>query len=145
MYYQYAKRSRGGIILDVRTIRLENLQRLVTEAGGQKALAQSTGVSAAYICQVLSDKVARNVGHSLARRLEQGMKKPFGWMDTNRDPPDEWDTYSDRLHEADFSPYGSGLENSDRDGWIDRARMPTSETIICQDGEQAAGDPPSWR
>lgn len=67
--------------MDIRTIRHLNLLRLVREAGGQKPLAERTGVSAAYVCQVLSRKVNRNVGHSLARRLEAGMRKPYGWMD----------------------------------------------------------------
>jgi len=67
--------------MDIRTIRHHNLLRLVREAGGQKRLALRAGVSAAYLSQVLSRKVNRHVGHSLARRLEAGMAKPYGWMD----------------------------------------------------------------
>jgi transcriptional regulator with XRE-family HTH domain len=72
--------------MDVRTIRHHNLLRLVREAGGQKRLAERTGVSAAYVSQVLSRKVNRHVGHSMARRLEEGMDKPYGWMDVLSDP-----------------------------------------------------------
>jgi hypothetical protein len=67
--------------MDIRVIRRHNLLHLVREAGGQKRLAERTGVSAAYLSQVLSRKVNRHVGHSLARRLESGMEKPYGWMD----------------------------------------------------------------
>jgi transcriptional regulator with XRE-family HTH domain len=67
--------------MDIRTIRHHNLMCLVREAGGQKRLAARSGVSAAYLSQVLSRKVNRHVGHSLARRLEAGMEKPYGWMD----------------------------------------------------------------
>jgi transcriptional regulator with XRE-family HTH domain len=67
--------------MDIRSIRHDNLLRLVREAGGQKRLAARSGVSAAYLSQVLSRKVNRHVGHSLARRLEAGMDKPYGWMD----------------------------------------------------------------
>lgn len=67
--------------MDVRTIRRHNLERLIREAGGQRHLARRTGVSAAYLSQVLSERVNRNVGHNLARRLEAGMHKPYGWMD----------------------------------------------------------------
>ncbi len=67
--------------MDIRGIRRNNLARLIAEAGGQKALADRSGVSAAYLSQVLSARVPRNVGHNLARRLERGMAKPYGWMD----------------------------------------------------------------
>lgn len=70
--------------LDIREIRHQNLTRLVAEAGGQKALAERCGLSAAYICQMLSEKVNRHVGHNAARRLEKGMGKPYGWMDVSR-------------------------------------------------------------
>lgn len=76
--------------LDIREIRQKNLMALVAEAGGQKALATRCGLSAAYICQILSERVNRHVGHNAARRLETGMGKPYGWMDV--------------LHT--FSPYG---------------------------------------
>ncbi len=82
--------------MDVRGIRRNNLARLIAEAGGQKALAARAGVSAAYLSQVLSERVRRNVGHNLARRLEEGMSKPYGWMDV-LDPAG----VSDRVCEVD--------------------------------------------
>lgn len=74
--------------MDIRKIRHRNLLHLVAEAGGQKMLAARCGLSAAYICQLLSDKVNRHVGHHAARKLEEGMGKPYGWMDVLRPEPD---------------------------------------------------------
>lgn len=92
--------------MDIRTIRHLNLLRLVREAGGQKRLAERAGVSAAYLSQVLSRKVNRHVGHSLARRLEAGTDKPYGWMDVLADPEP---AAGGALREADGkAPYGRG-------------------------------------
>lgn len=85
--------------MDIRTIRHDNLLRLVREAGGQKRLAARSGVSAAYLSQVLSRKVNRHVGHSLARRLEAGMDKPYGWMDVR--PPGSVSAPAGSLREVD--------------------------------------------
>lgn len=92
--------------MDIRTIRHHNLSRLVREAGGQKRLAARSGVSAAYISQVLSHKVDRHVGHSLARRLEAGMDKPYGWMDVL--PPGSVAAPAGSLREVDDPALGYG-------------------------------------
>jgi transcriptional regulator with XRE-family HTH domain len=102
--------------MDIRTIRHLNLLRLVREAGGQKPLAERAGVSAAYLSQVLSRKVNRHVGHSLARRLEAGTAKPYGWMDVlaDREP-----AAGGAVREVDgAAPYGRGRPNGAR-----RARL----------------------
>lgn len=100
--------------MDIRKIRRRNLLRMVEEAGGQKRLAERTGVSAAYLCQVLSARVNRNVGHNLARRLEKGMGKPYGWMDVLS--RSEWDAIRrDRVREADLEKgYGRGRKHAAR-------------------------------
>jgi len=98
--------------MDIRTIRHLNLLRLVREAGGQKRLAERAGVSAAYLSQVLSRKVNRHVGHSLARRLETGTDKPYGWMDVLADPEP---AAGGALREVDGNaPYGHGRANGAR-------------------------------
>lgn len=100
--------------MDIREIRNRNLLRLIKEAGGQKRLAELTGVSAAYLCQVLSVRVNRNVGHNLARRLEQGMGRPYGWMDVL--PRSERVSFRrNQVREAGAgSPYGRGKKNAIR-------------------------------
>lgn len=70
-------------------LRLENLEMLVTEAGTADALAERCGLSPEYISQIRNRAIdkktgrARNLGSQAARKLENGMSKPTGWMDTN--------------------------------------------------------------
>ncbi|WP_169295682.1 S24 family peptidase [Advenella sp. EE-W14] len=68
-------------------IRLENLHRLINEAGTQEHLSDVSGVSRIYLNQIKQQRPdpttgkTRNIGDSLARKLEKGMGKPVGWMD----------------------------------------------------------------
>lgn len=70
-------------------LRLENLETLVKEAGTADALAEKCGLSAEYISQLRNRAIdkktgrARNLGSQAARKLEVGMGKAIGWMDTN--------------------------------------------------------------
>ena len=70
-------------------LRLENLETLVQEAGSAAALARASGVSPEYLSQIRNRAIdkktgkARNLGNQAARRLEDGMGKPLGWMDTS--------------------------------------------------------------
>ncbi len=97
--------------VDIRGIRRNNLTRLIAEAGGQKALAARSGVSAAYLSQVLSARIRRNVGHNLARRLERGMAKPYGWMDV-MDPTDG----DVQARQAERPAIGYGVQSPRRQG-----------------------------
>ena len=73
-------------------VRLENLEVLVKEAGTADALAEACGLSAEYISQIRNRAIdnktgrPRNLGSRAARKLEEGMSKPLGWMDTNHAP-----------------------------------------------------------
>lgn len=68
-------------------IRLENLENLINEAGSQEKLADVSGVSRIYLNQIKKQRPdpttgkTRNVGDSVARKLEAGMGKPVGWLD----------------------------------------------------------------
>lgn len=70
-------------------IRRENLLALIQEAGTQERLAERAEVSHIYLNQIKnmrpdpSTGKVRNVGNQLARKLEKGMDKPEGWMDTD--------------------------------------------------------------
>ncbi|HWK72204.1 MAG TPA: hypothetical protein VNS29_15325 [Burkholderiaceae bacterium] len=72
-------------------IRLENLEILVDEAGTAESLAEKSGLSPVYISQLRSRAIdvktgkPRNLGTAAARKLETGMRKPVGWMDTDHD------------------------------------------------------------
>lgn len=75
--------------LDIFQIRLQNLDRLVEEAGSAAELARRTESDPSYISQIRTRAtygrgVTRRVGEKFARRLEQAMGKPLGWMDAPR-------------------------------------------------------------
>ena len=67
-------------------VRLDNLERLIAEAGSAKRLARLAGSSSSYLSQVRRRRRSpagspRGVGNDLASRLERAMEKPDGWMD----------------------------------------------------------------
>lgn len=66
-------------------IRKENLQLLIKAVGKKSELAHLAQTDPAYISQVLSEKTNRNIGDSLARKLETACKKPRGWLDKTHD------------------------------------------------------------
>lgn len=79
-------RRDGGMGRQIHNIRLDNLRRLVDEAGAPGALARQADSSAAYFSQLRSGH--RRMGDGLAARLEAATGKPRGWMDEpHRDGP----------------------------------------------------------
>ena len=75
------------------TIRLQNLELLITEAGSASKLARIADTSSSYLSQVrrqmrTSKGTPRNIGDDLAEKLERGMGKPEGWMDKSH--VEEW-------------------------------------------------------
>ena len=61
------------------TVRLDNLLRLVDEAGSAEKLARRTGSNAAYLSQIRTRR--RRMGDAVAAKLERATGKPPGWMD----------------------------------------------------------------
>lgn len=80
---------------DINTIRRENLHTLLQEAGTQERLGELCDVSHIYLNQIIKMRLdpttgkIRNVGNKLARKLEQGMSRPEGWMDTEHTRADQ--------------------------------------------------------
>lgn len=77
---------RYGWRMDVAQIRLANLRRLIHEAGSLQALAERAGTSYDNLWQIANGTLLpsgkpRGIGNVLARRLEEGCRKPVGWMD----------------------------------------------------------------
>lgn len=67
-------------------IRLDNLERLIAEAGSAQRLAELSGSSSSYVSQVRTQRPTRSgsprgIGDDLASRFEKAMNKPDGWMD----------------------------------------------------------------
>lgn len=73
----------------VQQIRRENFEKLIAEAGSVAELARRSGYDKpAYLYQVRAEKERSNgkqlqIGRRMAAKLEQGMNKPAGWMDTD--------------------------------------------------------------
>lgn len=80
------KRAIGRrITMDIRSIRLRNLQQLIKETGVTLAVfAEMTETSADYLSQIRSEKSRAAVGNELARKIEQRLGKPHGWMDVDQ-------------------------------------------------------------
>jgi len=74
---------------DIFQVRLQNLDVLVEEAGSAAELARRSQSDPSYISQIRTRAtygrgVTRRVGEKFARRLEEAMGKPRGWMDALR-------------------------------------------------------------
>lgn len=73
----------------IQDIRRENFETLIQEAGSVAELARRSGYDkAAYLYQVRAQKVRPNgkplqIGKRMAAKLEAGMNKPAGWMDSD--------------------------------------------------------------
>lgn len=77
--------------MDAYAIRRQNLQRLRQQVGSVRALADRIGTDPNYISQILSVKIGRNMGHDLARQIENVFKLSDGWMDQQHDLSNETD------------------------------------------------------
>ena len=72
--------------MNIKQIRIKNLEALVEEAGSAAELARRSDTSAAYLSQIFTGTQtasgsSRGVGSKLARKIESGMDRPEGWMD----------------------------------------------------------------
>lgn len=71
---------------ETKQIRLENLKILIDQMGGhgaQRKLSDVTGISSQYINNLLrGDRV---IGEKTARKIEQALQLPDGWMDRSSD------------------------------------------------------------
>lgn len=67
--------------MENKQIRLINLRRLLKEAKSAASLAIAANTSPAYLSQILSNKAKGRIGDKLARKLEEALGKPRGWLD----------------------------------------------------------------
>lgn len=87
----------GSLVKNIQQIRAWNLQLLLMQCeadlgqarGAQAMLSAKTGVKDSLLSVLRNAKVhldtgkARKIGDDTARKLEQGMSKPAGWMDVD--------------------------------------------------------------
>lgn len=62
-------------------IRLANLRELIKKAGGPADAARKLDMDDSQLSQVAGKHPSRNIGTSLARRIEKAFRKPEGWLD----------------------------------------------------------------
>jgi SOS-response transcriptional repressor LexA len=67
--------------MENKEMRRANMLALAKQLGSLKALADATGVPAAYLSQIKNKYQARGMGDDVARRIEKALKKSTGWMD----------------------------------------------------------------
>ena len=70
--------------MDIYEVRRENLRAAVKIAGSMTKLAETVDTSTSYISQCLSTTVNKDMGTSMARRVEAALGFEKGWMDTPR-------------------------------------------------------------
>lgn len=64
--------------------RRENLRRLIgSERGAMAALAAKVGMTKQQVSHVIGSRPIKNIGHELARRIEQAYAIPIGHLDRN--------------------------------------------------------------
>ena len=108
----------------IHSIRLDNLRRLVDDAGAPGALARRAGSSAAYFSQLRSGH--RRMGDDLAARLEAAAGKPRGWMD---------EPHPDRAA-ADDAPWSAGggdcplISLVQAGAWTEAREFPDAEAFL---------------
>ncbi|WP_299948808.1 hypothetical protein [uncultured Microbulbifer sp.] len=67
--------------MDIKTIRRENARRIAKKLGGQAALARALELPDSGVSQVIGKSPRRNIGDSLARRIEDAGGYHHGWLD----------------------------------------------------------------
>jgi hypothetical protein len=68
--------------MENKEIRRANMLALADQFGGLQGLADKTKTDAKYLSQVKNRWQGRGMGDDVARRIEEALGKPRGWMDT---------------------------------------------------------------
>lgn len=62
-------------------IRRENARNLATKAGAKAAFARLVEMDASQVSQLIGPTPTKNIGNSIARRIERAHDLPEGWLD----------------------------------------------------------------
>lgn len=63
------------------SIRLQNFRELIKKAGGPAEAARKLDMDDSQLSQIAGKNPVRNIGTTLARRIEQAFRRPEGWLD----------------------------------------------------------------
>ncbi len=75
--------------MDIKQIRKANLRQLVAQYERVEDFAEKADTSASYVSQIFSAKTKAEIGDKLARKIEERLGLPRGWMDTLHASADE--------------------------------------------------------
>lgn len=62
-------------------IRRENARALADLAGGQVEFGRALNMVPSQVSQIIGKTPIKNIGNSIAKRIEQAFEKPTGWLD----------------------------------------------------------------
>lgn len=80
LIYLSAK-SADTAYMTVEKTRLTNVRALIKEAGGPAAAAERLNMDRSQLSQIAGRNPTRNIGATIARRIEAAWGKPTGWLD----------------------------------------------------------------
>jgi hypothetical protein len=72
--------------MNSKEIRRKNLRELVRKADSGAAFAKQADIAPSLLSQILSQNPTRNIGDKLARKIEERLRLPSGWLDSNHTP-----------------------------------------------------------
>src|SRR5471032_2411943 len=65
------------------SIRLMNLRALIKNAGGPAEATRKLDMDGSQLSQIAGRHPVRNIGTTLARRIEKVFRHPLGWLDVS--------------------------------------------------------------
>ena len=103
--------------MDIKEIRRVNLLGLIAESEGVIArLARKTGQNPSVLSQIKNG--SRDMGHDIARALEEALSHEKGWMDRLQFP-----TAEEALYANEVLQLAAGMAPEDRDAWLKHGRL----------------------
>ncbi len=69
-------------------IRRENARALAAEVGGPAEFGRKVGMDATQVSHIIGDNFIRNIGNTVAPRIEDAFGKKRGWLDVRHLPGD---------------------------------------------------------
>ncbi len=67
--------------MDIKKIRLANAKNLSESVGGQARFGETIDRGDSQVNQIIGENPVRNIGHRMARRIEDKFQKPEYWLD----------------------------------------------------------------
>lgn len=70
-------------------IRRENARQLASDCGGMAAFGEKLDMTPSQVSQLIGKNPSKNIGNSIARRIEDAFNKERGWLDLHHAAPDQ--------------------------------------------------------